>query len=159
MNKKDLIIRNSTAEFLIFSTQAKSKGIEVRFEDENLWLTQKMMAELFQVTPQNITLHLQAIYKEAELDEGATCKDFLQVQKEGNREVNRQTKFYNLDAVISVGYRVNSKRATEFRQYLSRPVLKRFNYSFPKLIFSHQGAIKSSCMKCEYSLKEMKAQF
>jgi hypothetical protein len=125
-NKKDLIIRNSTAEFLIFSTQAKSNGIEVRYEDENLWLTQKMMAELFQVTSQNITLHLQSIYKEHELDEGATCKDFLQVQKEGSREVNRKVKFYNLDAVISVGYRVNSKRATEFRQWSTR-VLKDFS--------------------------------
>jgi len=112
--KKQPIIRNSTAEFLIFSTQAKSKGIEVRYEDDNLWLTQKMMAELFQVTPQNITLHLQSIYNEGELIERATCKDFLQVQTEGKREVNRQINFYNLDAVISVGYRVNSKRATEF---------------------------------------------
>lgn len=124
--KKDLIIRNSTAEFLIFSMQSKSKGIEVRYEDENLWLTQKMMAELFQVTPQNITLHLQSIYNEKELNEEATCKNFLQVQKEGNREVNRSIKFYNLDAVISVGYRVNSKRATEFRQWATR-VLKEFS--------------------------------
>ncbi|OFZ25938.1 MAG: hypothetical protein A2381_09780 [Bdellovibrionales bacterium RIFOXYB1_FULL_37_110] len=101
----------------LFSTQTREKGIEVSYEDENLWLTQKMMAELFQVTPQNITIHLQAIYQEGELHEGATCKGSLQVQKEGQSEISRQLKFYNLDAVISVGYRVNSKRATEFRQW------------------------------------------
>lgn len=125
-SKNSLIIRNSTAEFLIFSTQAREDGIEVRYEDENLWLTQKMMAELFQVTPQNVTIHLQAIYQEGELNEGSTCKEFLQVQKEGQREISRQLKFYNLDAVISVGYRVNSKRATEFRQWATR-VLKEFS--------------------------------
>ncbi len=124
-DKKSLIIRNSTAEFLIFSSQAREKGIEVRYEDENLWLTQKMMGELFQVTPQNITIHLQAIYQEGELSEEATCKEFLQVQMEGQREISRQLKFYNLDAVISIGYRVNSKRATEFRQWATR-VLKEF---------------------------------
>ena len=130
MNKKsttkNLIIRNSTAEFLIFSTQAREEGIEVRYEDENLWLTQKMMAALFDVTPQNITLHLQAIYSEGELTENGTCKEFLQVQQEGKREVSRTLKFYNLDAVISVGYRVNSKKATEFRQWATR-ILKEFS--------------------------------
>jgi hypothetical protein len=82
-SKNALSIRNSTAEFLIFSSQARENGIEVRYEDENLWLTQKMMAELFQVTPQNVTIHLQAIYQEGELNEGSTCKEFLQVQMEG----------------------------------------------------------------------------
>ena len=80
-----------------FSSQAREKGIEVRYEDENLWLTQKMMAELFQVKPQNITIHLQAIYQEGELSEGATCKEFLQVQKEGQREISRQLKHYQME--------------------------------------------------------------
>ena len=89
-------------EILIYQEEGSSK-IEVRLENENIWLTQKMMADLFQTTPQNITIHLKNIFEEGELNEIATCKDFLQVQKEGNRQVERKQKFYNLDAVISVG--------------------------------------------------------
>jgi len=87
----------------------------VRLEDETLWLTQAAMAELFQTTPQNITIHLKAIHKEGELLEKATCKESLQVQTEGGRKVNRKRKFYNLPAIIAVGYRVNSTRGTQFR--------------------------------------------
>ena len=119
------LIRNSTAEFLIFTGQAGEQSIEARYEDETIWLTQNLMAELFQVKTQNITLHLKKIYKEGELNESATCKDFLQVQTEGNRQVQRKRKFYNLDAIISVGYRVNSVRATQFRQWATR-VLREF---------------------------------
>lgn len=91
--------------------------IEVRLDSlqETLWLSQAQIAELFQVTPQNITMHLKNIFNDGELNEMATCKDFLQVQNEGSRLVNRQRKHYNLDAVISVGYRVSSVRATQFR--------------------------------------------
>ncbi len=89
--------------------------LELKHTQETLWLTQAQMAELFAVKPQNITLHLKNIYAEQELSESATCKDYLQVQTEGEREVKRQRKHYNLDAVISVGYRVNSRRATQFR--------------------------------------------
>jgi len=78
------------------------------------------MAELFQVKPQNITMHLKNIHNEGELEEKATCKDFLQVQKEGSREVNRNQKFYNLDAIISVGYRVKSQIATQFRIWATK---------------------------------------
>ena len=77
------------------------------FLDETVWLMQKLMAELFQTFPQNITIHLKNIFEEGELEEKATCKDFLQVQKEGNREVKRKQVFYNLDAIIYVGYRIN----------------------------------------------------
>ena len=87
------------------------------FHEETLWLTQKQLAELFETTTQNITLHLKNIYKELEIDENATCKDFLQVQQEGNREVKRKRKYYNLKAITAVGYRVNSHRATEFRKW------------------------------------------
>lgn len=121
----DKLIRNSTAEFLMFTAQAGEQSIEARYEDETVWLTQQLMAELFQVQPQNITIHLKNIYAEGELDELATCKDFLQVQQEGNRQVQRQRKFYNLDAIISVGYRVNSVRATQFRQWATQ-VLREF---------------------------------
>jgi hypothetical protein len=115
--KNKLQIRNSTAEFLVFTAQAGEDTIEVRVQDETVWLTQKLMAELFQTTPQNITIHLKNIFKEGELNETATCKDFLQVGKEGQRVVERNQKFYNLDVVISIGYRINSQRATQFRQW------------------------------------------
>jgi len=87
------------------------------FQDETLWLTQKQIAELFENTTQNITLHLKNIFNDCELNEKRTCKDFLQVQKEGTREVKRKTKYYNLKAITAVGYRVNSHRATEFRKW------------------------------------------
>ncbi len=119
------LIRNSTAEFLIFTSQSGDQGIEARYEDESVWLTQKLMAQLFQVQPQNITQHLKKIYAEGELQEDATCKDFLQVQSEGLRQIKRLQKFYNLDAIVSVGYRVNSLRATQFRQWATR-VLREF---------------------------------
>jgi hypothetical protein len=125
MTDKKLQIRNSTAEFLIFTAQSGGQSVEVHYENDTIWLTQKLMAALFQVTPQNITQHLKSIYQEGELNESATCKDFLQVQMEGKREVSRKQRIYNLDAIISVGYRVNSVRATQFRQWATR-VLREF---------------------------------
>ena len=95
-------------EMLIYRSEDGNIKVDVLFTDETVWLTQKRMAELFQTTPQNITLHLKNIFEEGELQEDATCKDFLQVQKEGNRMVERKQKFYNLDVIISVGYRVRS---------------------------------------------------
>ena len=94
---KDLIIRSSSAEFLIFERQTHDKGIQVRFEDGDLWLTQKSIGELFDTTRNNITMHINAIYKNFELDEKSTSKDFLLVQKEGNRDVKRKVLYYNLD--------------------------------------------------------------
>lgn len=123
---KDLIIRSSSAEFLIFERQTCENGIQVRFEDGDLWLTQKSIGELFNTTRNNITMHLQDIYSSYELDENSTSKDFLLVQKEGSREVKRNLKYYNLDAVISVGYRVNSDRAIQFRRWATY-ILKEFS--------------------------------
>ena len=97
--------------------------LDVQLADETVWLTQKQMAWLFDRTPQNITIHLGNVYKEKELTREATCKDFLQVQQEGGRSVQRWTKYYNLDVIISVGYRVKSQRGTQFRQWATR-VLK-----------------------------------
>ncbi|MDO8582036.1 MAG: virulence RhuM family protein [bacterium] len=91
--------------------------IEVMFAEENIWLTQKKMAELFDTTSQNITQHLKNIYKEREVDQEATRKDFLQVQEEGGRSIERNTKLYSLEAIISVGYRVSSERGAQFRQW------------------------------------------
>jgi hypothetical protein len=102
-------------ELILYQAEDETTKIEVRLENENVWLTQKMIAELFQTTPQNITIHLKNIFDEGELQEDATCKDFLQVQNEGSRKVERKQKFYNLDAIISVGYRIKSHIATKFR--------------------------------------------
>lgn len=123
--KKDLLIRNSTAEFLTFELQSKQDSIEVRYEDETIWLTQKMMATLFDVESNTITYHLQEIYKSGELEREATTRKFRVVQTEGARQVSREVDHYNLDAVISVGYRVNSIRATQFRRWATQ-VLKQF---------------------------------
>lgn len=111
--------------FILYQTPSGEVSLSVLLKDETIWLTQKMMAELFQTTPQNITIHLKNIFEEGELQEDATCKDFLQVQQEGDRTVNRKSKFYNLDAVISVGYRVNSTKATQFRIWATK-ALKEF---------------------------------
>ncbi len=129
MNKKisdkKLIIRSSTAEFLIFTQQAGENGIEVRYEDETIWLSQKLMATLFDVNVRTINEHLKNIYTQNELSEKTTIRKFRTVQTEGKREVTRDIEFYNLDAIISVGYRVNSNRATQFRKWATQ-VLKTF---------------------------------
>ena len=122
---KDLIIRNSTEEFLVFKIQEGDNGIQVRYENENLWMTQKAMAELFDVEQPAIAKHLINIYNENELDKTSTYSKMELVQKEGNRNVKRKVEFYNLDAIISVGYRVNSLRATQFRRWATQ-VLKTF---------------------------------
>lgn len=123
---KNLIIRSSLAEFLIFEQQKKEKGIEVRFEEGDLWLTQKAMAKLYDCSSDNIGLHLKNIYNDLELDRNSTAEEFSVVQKEGNREVKRIVKYYNLDAVISVGYRVSTDRAIQFRRWATN-VLKEFS--------------------------------
>lgn len=101
----------------IYTSQDGLISLQVSLEAETVWLTQAQMAQLFDVTPQTITIHLKNIYAENELDEVSTCKDFLQVQKEGKRTVRRKRKLYNLDAIISVGYRISSRCATQFRQW------------------------------------------
>ena len=110
-------IRNSTAEFLIFSAQSAGDGLEVRYEDESIWLSQKLMARLFEVTVPTINEHLKNIFEQGEISPDATLRKFRTVQTEGSREVTREVDHYNLDAIISVGYRVNSVRATQFRQW------------------------------------------
>ena len=119
-NPENLIIRSSTAEFLVFTQPDGENGINVRYEDGSVWLTQKLMAELFGTSADNIGLHLKNIYAEGEVEKGATTEDFSVVRKEGSRQVRRTLKYYHLDAIISVGYRVNSKRATQFRQWATK---------------------------------------
>lgn len=122
---KKIEIHNSTAEFLIFLAEGKEDGIQVVYKDESVWATQKAMAQLFNCTPDNIGVHLRNIYDTGELLREATAEEISVVQPEGNREVTRKLQFYNLDAIISVGYRVNSIRATQFRQWCTS-VLRQF---------------------------------
>jgi len=104
------------SEIIIYEDPDATNPVQVTLEGETVWLTQVQIAELFQVKPQNITMHPKKIFADNELKEEATCKDFLHVQSEGSRQVERKRKYYNLDAIISVGYRVNSKRGVRFRQ-------------------------------------------
>lgn len=117
MDDKNKLIRNSTVEFLIFTSQTGEQSIEARYEDETIWLSQKLMATLFNVEVNTINYHLKEVYKSGELEENRTIRKFRIVQTEGSRSVSREVDFYNLDAIISVGYRVNSIRATQFRQW------------------------------------------
>jgi hypothetical protein len=103
------------SRFLIYQAEDGAIKIEVRFEDETVWLSQPLMADLFGTTQQNVSLHLQNIYEEGELQPAATHKEYLSVRREGARDVQRRVLFYNLDAIISVGYRVKSRVATQFR--------------------------------------------
>lgn len=119
---KNLIIRSSAAEFLIFEQQKKEKGIEVRFEDGDLWLTQKLLGELYDTTRNNITMHIQNILADGELEEKTVSKKFLLTASDGK---NYNTNYYNLDMIISVGYRVSSDRAIQFRRWATN-VLKQF---------------------------------
>jgi len=111
---KSLQIRNSTAEFLVFTTQAGENSIEVRVEDETVWLTQKLIGALFDVDVRTISEHLQNIFKSGELEHASVIRKFRNTAEDGKQYL---TNFYNLDAIISVGYRVNSRRATQFRQW------------------------------------------
>jgi len=122
MAEKKALIRNSTAEFLIFTDQAGEQSIEARYEDETVWLTQKLMAELFAVDVRTISEHLKNIFDSGELSEEAVIRKFRNTASDGKRYL---TQFYNLDAIISVGYRVNSVRATQFRQWATQ-VLREF---------------------------------
>ena len=107
-------------QIVIYQTEDGQTQIDVRLENDTVWLTQAQMATLFDKTPQNITMHIRNAYLEGELDKSATCKEYLQVQIEGKRTVRRIVPFYNLDIIISVGYRVNSKRGVKFRQWASK---------------------------------------
>ena len=116
---------NLNNQIIIYQTEDGQTQIDVRMENETVWLTQAQMAELFEKTPQNITMHIGNAYKEGELEKESTCKEYLQVQQEGKRKVSRMVKYYDLDVIISVGYRVKSKRGTAFRIW-ARKVLKQY---------------------------------
>ena len=123
-NNHEIEIRSSAAEYLTFiaATGDEEDSIEIRYEDENIWLTQKMMATLYDVSVATINEHLKNIFDDMELQEEATIRNFLIVQKEGSRNVSRETKHYNLQAIIAVGFKVNNERAVQFRKWANQIV-------------------------------------
>ncbi|HBC87663.1 MAG TPA: cell filamentation protein Fic [Lentisphaeria bacterium] len=147
MSDKFLQIRNSTAEFLVFTSQAGKNTIEVRVEDETVWLTQKIIATLFEVSIPTINEHLNNIYSQGELTREATIRNFRIVQMEGARQVNRNVDYYNLDVIISVGYRVNSLRATQFRQWATG-VLR--NFAIRGYVLDNERLKNGSFLSKEY---------
>lgn len=141
-------------EIIVYQPE-KTLQLKVRMENETVWLTQAQMAELFETTPQNITLHIKNIYVEQELIADLTCKDFLQVREEGSRVVKRMQKFYNLDVIISVGYRVKSKRGTQFRIWANK-ILKDYllkGYSINKRIENIEAKIIEHDQKIDFFVK------
>lgn len=116
----DKIGTDEYGEILIYQTDDGQTNIEVKIEDDTVWLTQQQMSELFQTSRTNVVEHIKHIYEERELDEISTCRNFRQVRKEGNREVTRQIPHYNLDMIISLGYRIKSVIATRFRQWATK---------------------------------------
>ena len=127
-------------KIVIYQTEDGQTQIDVRLENETVWLTQAQMVELFQTTKQNVSLHVGNVFKEGELEQEATVKEYLTVQNEGNRKVTRKVKYYNLDVIISVGYRVKSKRGTAFRIW-ARKIIKDYlvkGYAVNQRIHSEQ---------------------
>ena len=137
---KDTFARNlnfmEENKIVIYQSEDGQTQIDVRLENETVWLTQAQMVELFQTTKQNVSLHVNNVFKEGELEQQSTVKEYLTVQQEGQRTVSRQVKYYNLDVIISVGYRVKSKRGTAFRIWANR-ILK----EYPKLRISFWEAL------------------
>lgn len=140
-------IRNSTAEFLIFTSETGDKSLEVLYAEENVWATQDMIANLYETTKQNVSLHLNNAFSDKEIDKDSTVKDFLTVQKEGSREVQRKRQFYNLDAIISVGFKVNTTRAVQFRQW-AISILK--NYSIRGYVLDHDRMENGAFLSEDY---------
>ena len=122
--KKDVAIRSSAAEYLTFvaSTGESDASYEMRYEDENIWLTQKMMAALYDVDVRTINDHIKKIYSDSELEQSATIRKYRIVQTEGSRQVAREVNHYNLQMIISVGFKVNNERAVQFRKWANRIV-------------------------------------
>lgn len=150
------MIRNSTVEFLIFMQQAGEGGIEVRYEDETMWLTQKLIAELFDVSTPTINEHLKNIFKSNELCEDSVIRKFRITAADGKKY---NTQFYNLDAIISVGYRVNSVRATQFRQWETQ-VLREFAKKYAESEFEKYRIVQDRLFESDFDkmLKRVEEQ-
>ena len=120
-NTKEITIRSSAAEYLTFVAAAgdDKNSVEVRYEDENIWITQKMLAVLYEVETNTINYHIKKIFEDSELSDVATIRKFRIVQTEGNRQVSREVEHYNLQMIIAVGFKVNSERAVQFRKWVN----------------------------------------
>ena len=151
------MIESTQNQIIIYQNDDGKTGVEVKLEGESLWLSQKQMSELFEKDSDTIGLHLKNIYSSGELNEGATTEEYSVVQKEGNRQVKRKITFYNLDAIISVGYRVNSKRGTQFRIWatnvINQHIIKGYSVNQKRLV-ELQQTIK--LLKKASDLKELK---
>jgi len=128
----ELVPKESGGEFLLYQTEEGQVKLEVRLQNETVWLTQPLMAELFQTTQQNISQHIRNIFEEGELTQEATHKKFLSVRQEGKRDVRRSLDFYNLDMIISVGYRIKSLIATRFRIWATQRLKKNTSRNWKK---------------------------
>ncbi len=138
-----MTVKNNS-QLVIYQTEAGETKIDVRFQDETVWLNQKLLSDLFQVTVPTVNEHIRKIYEEGELEPDSTIRKFLIVQKEGGRQVSRKVDFYNLDMIISVGYRIKSRIATHFRRWATPAAknlfIKRF-LDFQKFLLSRFAAI------------------
>lgn len=132
-------------EVLVYEAADGSVQVDVRLERDTVWLSQRQMSELFETTPENVLMHLKNVFADGELEEGATAKDFLVVQTEGNRQVRRNLKHYNLDAIISVGYRVNSRRGVRFRQWATHVLRDHLvqGYTFNQTRLAERGLLEA----------------
>ncbi len=133
------------SEVVIYQDEQNQTGVSVRLDGETVWLTQRQMSGIFETTPENVLMHLKNVFGDGELEEGATTKDFLVVQTEGSRQVRRSIKHYNLDAIISVGYRVNSKRGVQFRQWATRILREHLvqGYTFNQARLAERGLLEA----------------
>lgn len=118
--KHELSIRSSAAEYLTYTASIGENGVEMRYEDENIWLTQKMMATLYDVDVRTVNEHIKKVFADSELEENATIRKFRIVQTEGSRQVSREINHYNLQMIIAVGFKVNSERAVQFRKWVNQ---------------------------------------
>ena len=144
-------------EIIVYQPEGGEFHIEVRVDQDTVWLTQAQMAELFGTVPQNITVHIKKVYDEGELEKNSTCKEYLQVASEGSRKVKRTLKFYNLDVIISVGYRVKSIQGTRFRQWANR-VLKEHmlkGFSVNQRLVAHENRLENIDSRVIYLEKQV----
>lgn len=153
-DKKDISIHSSTAEYLTFiaSTGDGEQSVEIRYEDENIWLTQKMMAELYDVSVSAINQHIKRIYDDGELSENSTIKNYLIVQNEGKRTVRRSVAHYNLQMIISVGFKIDNERAVQFRKWAGQIVK---DYTIQGWVMDKERIIKGHMFTDEYFERQL----
>jgi hypothetical protein len=148
-------MNSPSSPLILYQTEDGRTRIECRCDDDSLWLTQAQMAELFATTPQNVTLHLKAIDAERELDEAATCKEYLQVRSEGTREVSRSLRHYRLEAILAVGFRVRFPRGTQFRHWATARLTDALHRNKRVLLPGVGGTVSRS--RQQYTVADLRA--